>query len=111
MNYLITALEKDPKTGILTLVVRATVPAGIHAHLANPSAVGLYPAMDAADLQDLKDGKIAERLTTLDMTVLTTGQAAAEAVKVQQAFQAEVTGGALNRWPLYGTQYNGTAWV
>jgi hypothetical protein len=110
MNYLITAMEMDPRTHILSFVVRATVPVGIQARLVNPAAVGLYPAMDAADLQDLKDGKIAERLTTLDMTVLTTGAAAAEAVKIQEAFQAEVSGGGLNRWPLYGTQYNGSAW-
>lgn len=110
MNYSITALTKDPKSGVLTFVVRANVPSALWPRLADASAVGLYPAMNAADLADLKAGKIVERLATLDMTLLSVNAAAVEAVKVQAAFQAAVTAGSLDQWGFYGTQYNGTVW-
>jgi hypothetical protein len=110
MNFTITALQKDPRTGILSYVVRAAVPSALWARLADANKVGLYSGMDSTDLADLKAGKIVERLATLDMTVLDTNAAAAEAVKVQAAFQAEVDSGMLDAWGLYGIQFNGSTW-
>jgi len=111
MNYSITVLETDPLTHLISFIVRAAVPLALQARLADPGKAGLYAAMDAADLADLRLGKIVEREATLDRTLLTVNEAAAEIVKVQAAFQAEADAGMLDRWQFFGKQYNGTAWV
>jgi hypothetical protein len=110
MNYPITALTKDPRTGLLSYVIRATVPTALWSRLADAAAVPLYAGMNAADLADLRAGKIVERAATLDMTLLDVDAAAAEAVKAQAAFQADVDAGSLDRWGFFGVQYNGSVW-
>ena len=94
MHYSITVLETDPLTHLISFIVRAAVPLALQARLA-----------------DLRLGKIVEREATLDRTLLTVNEAAAEIVKVQAAFQAEADAGMLDRWQFFGKQYNGTAWV
>jgi len=107
MVYSITALEKDPLTNVIGYVVRATVPEALWPRLADATKTGAYAKMHAADLADLRAGKIVERSGSYDMSQADVATSAAHLVAVQQAFQAEVTGGSLDaRWQFNGFQFN-----
>lgn len=111
MVYSITALEKDPATNVIGYIIRASVPEAMWPRMANPEATGAWPRMNAADLADLKAGKIVERSGSYDMSASSVGVAAAHLVELQQAFQAEITGGSLEpRYAFNGFQWTGLVW-
>lgn len=94
--------------GRYRFVLRADVPAGNQIAYRNPATVSVYDNASPAELQEVRDGLVLEKLCTLDFDApVATINNYLETCWA--AWQAEVTAEAA--WSDYGRYWNGTLWT
>lgn len=94
----------------LRYLLWADVPVGRQPRYADPIKKSAYKDASAAELLELQQGKVAERVDVVNFPASATqGQKLALLVAAQAAFQAEIDG--KNDWSQYGTYHNGTVWT
>ncbi|HEY9014438.1 MAG TPA: hypothetical protein VIM84_05205 [Gemmatimonadales bacterium] len=87
----------------------AQVPAARQAFHANADAVSELKTATAQELQDIRDGKVIERVETGNWPGMTLAQVQTQLQNRWTAFQADVTGEAT--FSRYGTMWDGTTWT
>lgn len=98
----------DRVAGRMRYVLRADVPSGNQNAYANPSAVSAYENATPAELQEVRNGLIAERVGILDFDGAPTASIQTYLQPLWQKFQDEIN--AQTAWAEYGRSWDGTTW-
>lgn len=105
----IVFLSRAPVTGFYRYVLRADVPAGNQLAYRNPAAVSAYDNATPAELQEVRDGLVKEKVGELAFTAPVTSIQTWLETRWNE-WQAEVTGEA--SWADYGRHWtSGASWV
>ncbi len=112
MQYIVVLERTGTPPMRVRYLLRATVPTDRQPFLADAEKMSAYPQTPAADLADLRAGKVVEFVSEMDLPGLTVPQVKTALLAAQAAFQARVTADAeYNPWKFYGTFWDGTAWT
>ena len=112
MDYIVILERTSINPPTISFVMRADVPVARQPFYADAAKTSAYKGIVAADLADLRAGKVIEKTDSFGYGGMTLAQIKAALIEKQAAFQADVTADAeYNPFRFYGSAWNKTAWV
>jgi hypothetical protein len=102
-------LEKLPGPVTFRYLLWAAVPLARQPFYVNAAATTAYKSATAQELQDIKDGKVVERVETGSWPGMNLAQVQTHLQDRWTAFQSEITNE--NTFQRYGTNWDGTTWT
>jgi hypothetical protein len=112
MDYIVILERTSINPPTISFVMRADVPVARQPFYADAAKASAYKEIVAANLADLRAGKVLEKVDSFGYGGMTLAQIKAELIAKQTDFQAAVTADAeFNPFKFYGSAWNKTAWV